>query len=107
MSSYNSNHNSIYFSPLEIEQKRKQMKREATLLDLFYRIGVFICMLFSIIGSLFVAWLLNCFGFFNGVFLAFVQPLVDFEITVGFYYGAFVVIGFVVWLITIIFGGKK
>lgn len=57
-------------------------------------------MLFSILGSLLVAWFLNLFDFYQNIFCGFLQPLVTFDITIGFYYGTFVVLGLLFGLIT-------
>lgn len=52
----------------------------------------------NILGCLLVAWLLNLFGFYGGVFYPFVQSLAPFEVTIGFYYGTFCAIGLIWWI---------
>lgn len=56
-------------------------------------------MLGNIIGSLLIAWFLNLFGFYYNIFYGFIQPLVSFDVTISFYYGAFVALGMTVWFI--------
>lgn len=86
------------------EQRKKKQILNITIFLL--RIMVVIALLISIVGSLFVAWLLKCFGFYTGVFVQFVQPLVEFQITTGFYYGAFVILGLICWVVTSIFSNN-
>lgn len=56
-------------------------------------------MFWNIVGSLLVAWFLNLFGFYQNIFYGFVQPMVSFDVTIGFYYGAFVALGLIAWFI--------
>lgn len=57
-------------------------------------------MFLAIIGGLLIAWFLNLFGFYQNIFCEFVQPLVNFEVTIGFYYGSFVVLALIFCLVS-------
>lgn len=102
--SYYINSNNSYQQLLKEEERKKKQILNITIFLL--KIMVVIAMLISIIGSLFVAWLLKCFGFYAGVFVPFVEPLVGFTVTIGFYYGAFVAIGLLCWVVTAIFSNN-
>lgn len=82
-----------------LKEKEKERRRAESLAIKIVEVGI---MLFSVISGLVVGWILKFFGFYTGVFVGFLTPLVSFEVTVPFYYGVCVVISLICYIISVL-----